>query len=162
MAQQICPVLEKAPEKTSGATCLGSESPRMMAGSLPPSSSVTRFMSLAQAAMIFLPVATEPVKEILRTASALTMWVPTLKPWWSAPETMLKTPGGKTSLISSATRAPVSGVYGDGLCTKVLPQVMLGAHFWIEVNIGKFQGVMPPTTPMGLRTATTLKSSSSE
>ena len=52
---------EKAPEKTSGATILGSTSARMMAGSLPPSSRVTRFMSFAQAAMMDLPVATDPV-----------------------------------------------------------------------------------------------------
>ncbi len=47
-----------------------------MAASLPPSSSVTRFRSGAAAMAIFLPVATEPVKEILRTAGCAVIQAP--------------------------------------------------------------------------------------
>ena len=113
-----------------------STSGRMIAGSLPPSSSVTRLTSLADAAMMALPVLTEPVKETLRMDGELTRCTPTLWPSWSLPETKLKTPLGKTSARSSATRWPVSGVYGEGLCTMVFPQVMEGAHFCTAVNIG--------------------------
>ena len=146
----------------SGATWATSTSDLIIAGSLPPSSRVTRFTSFAEAAMIALPVLTDPVKETLRMDGELTRWTPTLWPSLSSPETKLNTPFGKTSASSSATRWPVSGVYGDGLWTTVLPHVMDGAHFCTAVNIGKFHGVMHATGPIGLRTAIVLKSSSSE
>jgi len=59
------PEFWKAPMATWGATFFTSTSGRMMEASLPPSSRVQRLRVLAQAAMIFLPVAMEPVKEIL-------------------------------------------------------------------------------------------------
>ena len=79
--------------------------------------------------MMALPVLTEPVKETLRICFELTRWVPTLWPSLSAPATKLNTPLGNTSAMSSATRWPVSGVYGEGLWTTVLPHVMDGHHF---------------------------------
>ena len=83
VAMQTCPELKKAPMATCGATLAMSTSGRTMQGSLPPLilesdggvqelrmtvrayiSSVTRFSVLAAAAIIFFPVAMEPVKLI--------------------------------------------------------------------------------------------------
>ena len=85
-----------------------------MAGSLPPSSSVTRLRSGAADRATFLPVSTEPVKLILRGTGCVVMKAPRSSP----PLTMLTTPGGKTSRSSSPTLSVVSGVNGDGLSTK--------------------------------------------
>mmetsp|Transcript_27338 Transcript_27338/g.68638 ORF Transcript_27338/g.68638 Transcript_27338/m.68638 type:complete len:289 (+) Transcript_27338:416-1282(+) len=162
IAQQICPVLAMAPKNTFWATSLTLQSARTMAASLPPISSVMRFMSLAHPAMIFLPVGPEPVNEILLMRGWLTRCAPMLNwPGTSAPVMTLKTPGGKTSFISMPMATPVRGVKGDGLCTNVLPRAMAGAHFWTLQKIGKFQGVMPATTPTGRRCASTRLVSSS-
>ncbi len=39
-----------------------------------------------------------------------------------------------------------------GLRTTVLPQTRAGASFHDGIAIGKFQGVIAPTTPTGIRT----------
>ena len=122
-----------------------------MAGSLPPSSSVTRLRSGAADRATFLPVSTEPVKLILRGTGCVVMKAPRSSP----PLTMLTTPGGKTSRSSSPTFSVVSGVYGDGLSTSVLPARSAGAIFQKARVSGKFHGVMAATTPSGRRASST-------
>ena len=46
----------------------------------------------------------------------------------------------------------VSGVYGDGFATTVLPASHAGASFHASRITGKFHGVIAATTPSGLRT----------
>ena len=44
------------------------------------------------------------------------------------------------------------GVSRAGLKTTVLPQTSAGAIFQLGMAIGKFHGVIAPTTPTGMRT----------
>ncbi len=100
------PQFAKAPQKSFSATFAGSASRSTMAGSLPPSSSVTRLRSGAAASATFLPVATEPVKEILRTLGCAVIQPPSSLP----PDTMLSTPAGTTSRRISPSLSVESGV----------------------------------------------------
>src|SRR6266850_1571997 len=50
----------------------------------------------------------------------------------------------------------------SGLSTTVLPQINAGASFQAGIALGKFQGVIRPTTPMGLRMANMWTRSRSE
>ena len=66
---------------------------------------------------------------------------------------MLITPSGTPASISNSTkRWPSSGVSVAGLNTTVLPQTSAGAIFQDGMAIGKFHGVITPTTPIGIRT----------
>ena len=94
------------PAKIAVATSAGSASSSTMAGSLPPSSRVTRLRSGAADSATFLPVSTEPVKLILRGTGCVVMKAPRSSP----PLTMLTTPGGKTSFRISPTFSVDSGV----------------------------------------------------
>lgn len=80
VATQTCPEFWKAPMTTSGAVFLMSTSGRMIEASLPPSSRVTRLRVFADVSMTFLPVAIEPVNEILAISG-----------WWhiAAPSSLL-------------------------------------------------------------------------
>jgi len=49
-------------------------------------------------------------------------------------------------------RWPSIGVSVAGLKTTVFPQTSAGAIFQDGMAIGKFQGVITPTTPIGIRT----------
>ncbi len=157
MAEQIWPLLAKAPPKIPSATTAGSASSRMMAGSLPPSSRVTRFRSGAAAAATFFPVAMDPVKLIFRG----TGWLVIQAPRSSPPLTTFRTPGGRTDRRSSPVLRVDSGVNGDGFRTMVLPASRAGAIFQKARFTGKFHGVMAATTPRGRWTTSTKASSSS-
>jgi hypothetical protein len=66
---------------------------------------------------------------------------------------MLMTPSGKPASTSNSTkRCPSSGVSVAGLNTTVFPHTSAGAIFQDGIAIGKFQGVITPTTPIGIRT----------
>ena len=49
-------------------------------------------------------------------------------------------------------RSPSVGVSVAGLKTTVLPQTSAGSIFQLGIAIGKFHGVITPTTPIGWRT----------
>ena len=49
-------------------------------------------------------------------------------------------------------RSARSGVSSAGFSTTVLPQTSAGASFQAGIAIGKFHGVIAPTTPIGIRT----------
>ena len=49
-------------------------------------------------------------------------------------------------------RTAVSGVSAAGLSTTQLPAASAGAAFQPTMIIGKFHGMIAPTTPIGLRT----------
>ncbi len=68
------------------------------------------------------------------------------------PDTTLNTPGGTpASSASSAMRIAVSGVSSAGLTTMVFPAASAGATFQPTMIIGKFHGMIAPTTPTGSR-----------
>src|ERR671936_848311 len=76
---------------------------------------------------------------------------------------MLSTRGGSPASASSSTkRSPSAGVSVAGLNTTVLPQTSAGAIFQDGMAIGKFHGVIAPTTPIGIRTLMLNLSRSSE
>ena len=58
-------------------------------------------------------------------------------------------------------RRQVSGVYGDGLSTTVLPARSAGAIFQKDRATGKFHGVMAATGPSGWRWTSTRAAPSS-
>ena len=116
-----------------------------MAGSLPPSSRVTRLRSGAADAATFFPVSIDPVKLIFRGTGWLVIQAPSSSP----PLTTFNTPGGRTSRSSSPTLRVDRGVKGDGLRTMVLPASSAGAIFQKARVRGKFHGVIAATTPSG-------------
>ena len=106
-------------------------------------------MLAAAAAMMREPVSTLPVKLTMpmrgEEESALPATAP--RPW-----TMLMTPGGRSvCAISSQNLTALCGVSSLGLMTMVLPVTSAGAALRAIRKKGKFQGRMPPTTPMGWR-----------
>ena len=117
IAMQTWPLLTNEAKKIFLATAFGSTSSMTIAGSLPPSSSVTRFSVAAALASTFLPVATEPVNEILSMPGCSVIQAPSSSP----PASTLTTPAGNTSFMISPTFSVGSGVYGDGLRITVLP-----------------------------------------
>ena len=106
IAMQTWPLFTNEAKNTFFAIAFGSTSSKMIAGSLPPSSSVTRFSVPAALASTFLPVATEPVNEILSMSACSVIHAPSSSP----PASTLTTPGGNASFSSSATLSVVSGV----------------------------------------------------
>src|SRR5579859_2457673 len=81
------------------------------------------------------------------TAGLLTSSSPILAP---GPVTKLITPAGRPASTSASTNnSAVCGVYSAGLNTTVLPYASAGAIFQAGIAMGKFQGVMMPTTPSG-------------
>ena len=147
VAMQICPLLPKAAQNSCSATFSTSTSGITIAGSLPPSSSVTRFNVEEADCITFLPVAVEPVKLTLSMPGCDVIHGPRLSP----PEMMLRTPAGKMSLMISPSFRVVNGVKGDGFNTIVLPANKPGPILNAARIIGKFQGAMAPTTPIGTR-----------
>ncbi len=93
----------------------------------------------------------DPVNEMARRPLALTMASPNSPP---DPATKLITPFGIPASCSASTkRQQQSGDTLAGFTSTVLPQTSAGAIFHAGIAIGKFQGVISPTTPIGLRTA---------
>jgi hypothetical protein len=156
-AMQICPELRNAGQNSFSATSAGSASSRMMAASLPPSSSSTRLRSAAADTLTFLPVAIDPVKETPRgTGCSVIHWPSSLPP-----ETTFSTPAGMSARRISPIRTVTTGVYGDGLRTTVQPARKAGAMVLTAIPIGTFHGLMAAMTPIGRRTIPTRAASSS-
>ena len=108
-------------------------------------------MSRSAAAFVTAtPVSREPVKVITGTSGCRTRASPASSP---NPCTTLTTPAGTPASPSSSTnRDASSGVSSAGLRTTVFPQTRAGQSFQDGIAIGKFQGVIAPTTPTGMRT----------
>ena len=107
-------------------------------------------MFAAPARITARPVAVEPVNEIMSTRGSSASRCPV-----SCREeaTTLSTPAGMS--VSSATMRPrmvaVHGVSGAGLSTTVLPAASAGPTLARLICMGKFHGVIAPTTPAGSR-----------
>ena len=72
---------------------------------------------------------------------------PTLSP--GPVSTLTAPPGMPASTARSARRSTVSGVTDGGLMMQVLPVIRAAASFHATMSVGKFHGVMRPTTPRG-------------
>ena len=61
---------------------------------------------------------------------------------------MFRTPAGSPASISTSARfCTETGTSEAGLNTTVLPATSAGASFQVGIAIGKFHGVISPTTP---------------
>ncbi len=146
-AQQSWPAFSNTPYGAVAAARSRSASANTMLALLPPSSSVTRFTWAAQPAMMCLPTSVEPVNTTLRTVSFVTKRSPTTEP---LPGTTWNSPSGSpASSPSSASRRLVSGVHSAGFSTTALPAARAGAKPHDAIVMGKFHGVITPTTPSG-------------
>ena len=88
--------------------------------------------------MILLPVAVDPVNEIMSTRGSR---ISSSATELSDVVTTLTTPGGISvfSAISLPRRVPLHGVSGAGLTTTELPVARASANFWTVRRKGKFQ-----------------------
>ena len=94
-----------------------------------------------------VPISVDPVKEMPLTPVFSTSAFPT---WAPGPVTRFNTPGGSPASSNTSTSMTAdSGVDDAGLNTRALPQMRAGAIFQAGMAMGKFQGVMMPTTPSG-------------
>src|ERR1035441_4769739 len=101
-------------------------SAKKMLGDLPPSSVVDGMMFSAAYCMISRHVTVSPVKAILEIRRFVANAFPISAP---GPVTMLITPGGTTSAITSASFRIDQGVDEAGLMTVQLPPASAGASF---------------------------------
>ncbi len=95
-------------------TASRSASSNTITGALPPSSRWVRLIVDMAASITFMPVATLPVTEIMRTPGWLISGEPTLAP---RPVTTFRTPAGNSSAQILASLSVVSGVCSEGLRT---------------------------------------------
>jgi hypothetical protein len=135
---QVWPVAAKMPE--IAPLTAASRSAKMMFGDLPPSSRLTCLSWCPAVSPILRPVASDPVKVILRTSGCSTSGAPT---WSPNPVTTLITPGGRPASVNRAASSTVlAEVNSDGLITTVHPAASAGANFQASSISGEFHGVM--------------------
>src|ERR1700739_3244840 len=123
-----------------------STSEKKMLGLLPPSSRVTGIRFCDAYCMISRPVVVSPVNAILAIRLLDASGLPASAP---NPLTTLTTPGGSRSPISDIRYSTDAGVGSAGLSTAALPAASAGASFQVAIRIGKFHGMICPTTPSG-------------
>ena len=145
VAVQRWPVVPKPPHSPPSMARSRLASSSTIMGFLPPSSSEQCLKLLAAVVPTMRPTSLDPVREIARTSGCSVSGPPTLDP---NPVTMLITPRGTPASVSARTRLKVeSGVSCAGLMTQVLPQTIAGSSFHEGIAMGKFHGVIMPTTP---------------
>ena len=96
--------------------------------------------------MISRPVVVSPVKATLRMRGLDASGLPASVP---KPLTTLITPGGSRSPMIDIRNRIDAGVCSAGLSTTQLPAARAGASFQTAMRIGKFHGMIWPTTPSG-------------
>ena len=148
---QTSPWLKANSTKPSRALSKNSSSAAMTSGKnrfglFPPSSSVTGMTFSDAYCMMSRPVVVSPVKAIfaIRLLEASGLPASTPKPF-----TTLSTPSGSRSAMSSTTFRIDHGVCSAGFKITQLPAASAGASFHVAMRIGKFQGMIWPTTPSG-------------
>jgi len=113
-AQQHSPVLKKIAVIVVSTACCRLASGNTTSGLLPPSSSVTSVILSAALFITLLPTAVDPVNANFRIWPCSDRGSPASGP---NPVTMLTTPSGITSLVSSISLRIDSGVSSAGLRT---------------------------------------------
>ena len=125
-----------------------SASSKTINGALPPSSIDTFFIVSAQFRVRIFPTAVEPVNESFLTIGLLVKACPISLEL--VPTTTFIIPLGIPACsASSAIASADNGVSAAGLITTGQPAASAGAHFLVIIAIGKFQGVIEATTPIG-------------
>jgi hypothetical protein len=79
-----------------------------------------------------MPARTDPVIETICGVRCST----SARPVSRSPQITLKTPGGRNSAASSASRSVDAGVVSLGLRTTALPAAIAGANFQTAIIIG--------------------------
>src|SRR5699024_5879266 len=135
-----CPAWIPTLKAVAPTAACRSASSSTIAADLPPSSRDTFFTVSAASAMIFLPVAVDPVNETRSTRGSVVSLPATRS---ERGVTTLTTPGGisvrsRTNLPSSAAS---QGVSAAGLSTIVFPAARAGPSLARLIWFGKFQGV---------------------
>ena len=92
------------------------------------------------------PTGVEPVNAILAMRLLVASASPASLP---NPFTILSTPAGSKSPIMSIKTKIEAGVCSAGFSTTQLPAARAGASFHAAIKIGKFHGIICPTTPNG-------------
>ena len=119
-----------------------------MKGALPPSSSDIFLMVPAACSIRILPTRVDPVKVILRTLGLEQSSFPT--PEASVDGITLNTPAGMPARSPRTAMANADkGVSSAGRATKVQPAASAGPTLRAIIALGKFHGVIDPTTPTG-------------
>src|SRR6185503_1052806 len=149
-AMQICPEWKVHTCVAPLSAASRGASAKTTCGDFPPSSRSVRFKRRAAVSWISRPTVVLPVNEIMSTSGDSTSARPTSGP---EPQTKFTTPGGNTSPTMRQSSATPSGSTGAGFTTTVLPHASAGPILPAEFVIGKFDGVMHATTPIGSRTA---------
>ena len=118
-----------------GTTEAKSASSHTIMADLPPSSRNTLLSVGAPFSMIRLPVAVEPVNEIMSTSGEMVSSSPTR---WSEEVTTLTTPAGMSvfSATSRPSRVAFQGVSGAGLMITVLPVARIGPSLFSVTSTG--------------------------
>ena len=120
-----------------------------MLGDLPPSSSVSFFIVSAAVFMMRLPTSVEPVKLILSIPGCLTIASPAMEPLpGKNVEHARRQPRLERQLADAdrGERRQLRRLDDDGV-----PAASAGAAFQPTMIIGKFHGMIAPTTPSGSR-----------
>ncbi|AIJ23474.1 CarR protein [Amycolatopsis methanolica 239] len=117
-------------------------------GERAPTSSHTGTRFGAAQDRIRRPVAVSPLKTTFAIRRLLARSRPTPSP---RPVTMLNTPGGITSPITSASFSTDHDASDTGLSTEQLPAASAGARFHAATSTGKCTGRNWATTPSGSR-----------
>src|SRR5699024_7210457 len=126
-AVHTCPVLLTTFQTADLAASSISTSSKMMYGDLPPNSSATRLKSWLAFSIIFVPVAPEPVNDIIRTLGWPDKGVPTPSP---SPLTRLNTPLGTSAASNISARIiAANGVSSDGFNTTGDPAAIAADNF---------------------------------
>ena len=96
--------------------------------------------------MIRRPVVVSPVKAIFAIRLLDASGLPASTP---KPLTTLTTPAGSRSPMIDIKYRIDTGVCSAGLSTTALPAASAGASFHTAIRMGKFHGMICPTTPRG-------------
>ena len=123
---------------------------------MPPSSSDIFFTVSALWRIRIRPTSVDPVNVILRTTGfAHSSWPIAT----ASPVTMLRTPLGMPARsASSANASAENGVCSAGFSTMVQPAASPGDTLRVIIALGKFHGVIAPTTPIGCLMTTSRRS----
>ncbi len=150
VAVQRCPVVPNAPHSTPSRANSRLASSITIWAFFPPSSRETLLRESLAVLEMVLPTAVEPVNEIRFTSGCSTRGTPTRRP---PPCTKFTTFGGTPASRRISTKVvAVKGVSDAGLKITGFPHTRAGNIFQVGIAIGKFQGVMMPATPTGVRT----------
>ena len=133
-----------------------SASSKTTKGAWPPSSIETFLTVVALCCKRTFPTSVEPVNDIFLTKGFSVNSLPIAL---ADPVIIFITPSGNPASFANAPSARAEyGVWLAGLITTVHPTARAGAHFLVIIVLGKFHGVIAPTTPTGCFITTILLS----